>query len=109
MSDTKAKEELVEFLNKKAFDPVLRKKLDEYNSKREKEKLQDVKQATESTKEKYNKEYGTADEVVKRFKDDLNSSAAKKIHEELKQLGLPALPELKDDFSKLAERLGVRY
>ena len=73
MSDSKAKKELVNFLNRRAFDPVLKKKPDEYGSQAEKDKLYDAQQSTRSTKERYNKEYGTADEVVKRFKDDLSS------------------------------------
>ncbi len=109
MADSKAKKELVDFLNRRAFDPVLKKKPGDYGSKADRDKLKDAQQSTESTKERYNREYGSAEEVVKRFKDDLSSSAAKKIDQELDDLGLPTLPKLKDDFSKLAERLGVGY
>jgi hypothetical protein len=107
MADSKAKRELVAFLNKKAFDPVLKKNPDEYATQVDKEKLRKVQHSTQSTKEKYNHEYGSAEEIVMRFKGHLHSKAAKKVHENLRDLGLPTLNDLRDEFSKLSERLGV--
>lgn len=102
-----AQEKLLDFLDKKAFDPVLRASADKYGNESEKKKLKDAKQSTEDTKKRYHKEYGTAEEVLKRFKDDLSSEPAKKVQKELKDLGLPTLPDLRDEFEKLADRMGV--
>ncbi len=102
-----AREELLRFLDKKAFDPVLKASADKYHSEAARKKLQDAKQSTEGSKKRYHEEYGSAEEVLKRFKDDLSSEAAKKVHRELKELGLPALPELSGEFEQLADRLGV--
>ncbi|MEN6466298.1 MAG: hypothetical protein ABFD62_14085 [Syntrophaceae bacterium] len=103
-----AREELLKFLDSKAFDPVLKASADRYHSDAARKKLEDARQATESTKKRYHEEYGSAGEVVKRFKDDLSSEAARRVQSELKELGLPTLPELSHEFEQLADRMGVR-
>ncbi len=103
-----AREELLRFLDSKAFDPVLKASADRYHSEAAKKKLEDAKHSTENTKKRYHEEYGSAEEVVKRFKDDLNSEAARKVQNELKGLGLPTLPELSREFEELAGRMGIQ-
>ncbi|MDQ2762003.1 MAG: hypothetical protein M3Y22_00395 [Pseudomonadota bacterium] len=44
---------------------------------------------------------------VVNFKRDLSSTAAKKVHGELKELGLPTVNDVRDEFEKLAADLGV--
>ena len=51
--------------------------------------------------------YGSAEEVVTNFKRDLHSAPAKKIHAELKRLGLPTLNDIKDEFEAKARELGI--
>ena len=102
-----AREELLRFLDKKAFDPILNTSAEKYHSEAAKKKLQDAKQSTAGTKKRYHEEYGSAEEVLKRFKDDLSSDAAKKVQRELKELGLPTLPELSHEFEQLADQMGV--
>lgn len=102
-----AREKLLRFLDSKAFDPVLKASAEKYHSDAAKKKLEDVKQSTEGSKKRYHEKYGSASEVFKRFKDDLSSDAAKKVQKELKELGLPTLPELSGEFEQLADRLGV--
>ncbi len=84
-----AREELLNFLDKKAFDPVLKASAERYHSESAKKKLEDAKQSTAGTKKRYHEEYGTAEEVLKRFKDDLSSEVAKKVQNELKGAGSP--------------------
>ncbi len=52
--------------------------------------------------------YKSAGKVVEMFKDDLDSPAAKKVHSELKSLGLPIPNDVKGEFEKLADQLGVK-
>ncbi|HYZ63161.1 MAG TPA: hypothetical protein VE650_11965 [Acetobacteraceae bacterium] len=94
------KKELVDFLERKAFDPVLHAK------NGDKATLEHVQQATRAEIERY-RNYGSAEEVVTNFKRDLHSSAAKKVHAELKQLGLPTLNDIRDEFEAKARALGV--
>jgi hypothetical protein len=46
-------------------------------------------------------------DVKQNYLSDLNSQTARKKNAELKELGLPRLPELKDEFLHLCEELEV--
>lgn len=100
-----AKQELVDFLIRKAFDPVLHAKPDG-RSEAERKKLEHVQDATRAEIDRY-KGYGSAKEVVINFKRDLDSSAAKKVHAELHALKLPILNEIRDEFEEKARDLGI--
>jgi hypothetical protein len=100
-----AKEKLVGFLKQHAFDPVLKAKPSDYPESKRGE-LEHVQQATRSEIERY-EAYGSARELVTNFKRDLHSEAAKKVHRELKALGLPTVNDVRDRFEKLASDLGV--
>jgi hypothetical protein len=45
--------------------------------------------------------------VVTNYKRDLHSSAAEKVHRQLRDLGLPTLDDIRDEFEKKAEALGI--
>lgn len=106
MSKDSAKEKLVEFLDRKAFDPVLKARPERY-PENQKPKLDHVQRATRAEKERFH-QYGSAREVVDMFKDDLHSEPAKKVHRELHELGLPTLNDVRGEFENLASELGVR-
>lgn len=99
------KQKLVEFVIRKAFDPVLKAKGDG-KSETEKSKLKHVQDATRAEIDRY-RGYGSAEELVTNFKRDLHSDAAKKIHKELEQLGLPTINDIRDEFEAKARDLGV--
>ena len=101
------REKLVRFLDRKAFDPVLRANPSDFKQS-DWPKLRHLQQSTQSEKARYHHNYRSAKEVHDQFHGDLSSSAAKRIHEELKELHLPTLPEIRDQFDGLCERLGVR-
>lgn len=100
-----AKTELVDFLIEHAFDPVLKAKPDG-RSEAEERKLQHVQDATRSEIARYRR-YGSAEEVVTNFKRDLTSRAAKKVHAELEELGLPTINDVREAFERKAHALGV--
>jgi len=100
------REELLKFIDKNAFDPILKaspKKL----SEKDKEKLEDVQRKTENEKKQFHNEYKTAEEVKKNYLSDVRSKAAAKVNKELEHLHLPTLPELKDEFMELCKKLDV--
>ena len=107
MSKAEDKKKLLNFLDKKAFDPILNKSKEDYNTDAKKKKFEDVKAATEREKERFHN-YNTAEEIRENYHRDLNSSAAEKINRELKDLDLPRLPDLKDEFFILCDELGVK-
>lgn len=103
---SKAQKELVDFLVHRAFDPVLKAKPDG-RSDAEKKKLEHVQDATRKEIERF-RHYGSAEEVVTNFRRDLDSEPAKKIHRELKSLGLPTINDIREEFEDKARELGVR-
>lgn len=107
MSDTDAREKLLDLLDKKAFDPVLKASPDRYNSDKDKQTLQAMQRTTRNTQQSYHEKYKTAQAVRTNFHRDLSSEAAKKTHRMLHELGLPTLEEIKDEFEQLAKKLGV--
>ena len=104
MADRK-KDELVHFLEERAFKPVLNA-----NPKgrpgAEQKKLEHVQKATRAEIERFHN-YGSAHEVVANFRRDLVSEPAKRIQAELRSLGLPTVHDVRDEFERRAEELGV--
>ena len=103
---SKAQKQLVNFLVGRAFEPVLKEKPDG-RPDAEKKKLKHVQDATRKEIERF-RHYGSAEEVVTNFRRDLDSEPAKKIHRELKSLGLPTINDIRDEFEDKARELGVR-
>lgn len=105
-SDATRRRELLEFLNKNAFDPILKASENQYITEDKKEKLRDVQMSTEREKNRF-EHYQTAKDVKENYLSDLNSDSAKRINKELAKLHLPTLPELKDQFLGLCRILDV--
>jgi hypothetical protein len=102
---TDAKRELVDLLERKAFGPVMHARA-EGRSDADRRTLDHVQKATRSEIDRF-RSYGSAEEVVTNFRRDLDSAPAKKVHAELKSLGLPTLNELREEFERKARDLGV--
>ena len=58
-------------------------------------------------KQRFHDKYRSAKEVKNNYLSDLSSQTAKKKNAELADLGLPRLPQLKDEFLELCEELEV--
>ena len=100
MSKHDARTQLIEFLERRAFNPVL------HASGKDNGELADLKRRTETEIERF-RNYGSAHDVVVNFRRDLTSEPAKKIHRRLAAQDLPTLPDLREDFEQLVQRLGV--
>jgi hypothetical protein len=98
------KEKLLEFLYREAFDPILKAPESKYKNEMEKKKLKNVKKSTEKEKDRFSK-YKSGKEVKENYLRDLNSKSAKKTDRDLKELNLPTLPELKEQFLELYKKL----
>ncbi len=108
MPDKHAREQLLDLIDRKAFQPVLDASPDDYKNDKDKETLRDVQKTTRSTQQSYHK-YNSAEKVRDMFRDDLSSDAAQKVHRELRELGLPTLNDIKDEVEQLADKLGVGH
>jgi len=102
MADHK-KDELVRFLEQRAFNPVLNAKADG-RSEGDKKKLEHVQKATRAEIDRF-RGYGSAAEVVTNFRRDLDSKPAKRVHAELRSLGLPTIHDIREEFENRAENL----
>lgn len=100
-----AKDRLVHFLDRKAFDPVMHANADRYPENK-RDKLKDVQRRTQTEIDRFHG-YGSAQEVVTNFKRDLHSEPARKVHRALKDLGLPTIGDVREAFEKLAQDLDV--
>ncbi len=101
------REELVRFLDRKVFDPILRASPDRYSGA-DRKHLEHVKSNTESEKKRFHDDYRTAREVRDNYHSDLSSKTADRVNRELEELGLPTLPSVREEFDALAEKLGVK-
>jgi hypothetical protein len=96
---------LFEWLDDKAFQPVLNKGADDYSGDK-KDKLKDVQQATRSERKRY-QNYSSAQDLYDNYRDDLDSQAAKEVDRELDELNLPKLSDFQKEFSKKAREVGI--
>lgn len=95
-----SKQELIDFLDRKVFDPILHASPDRY-SEADRKKLKDVQDRTKSEKERF-RSYKDAQDVIDNYKSDLHSSTAKRVNAELEHLKLPTLPSVHEEFLKTA-------
>jgi hypothetical protein len=108
MAAKDARQELVDLLNEKVFNPILNALPDKHKSDADRQKLKDLQSTTRSTQESYEKRYKSADKVVEMYRDDLSSDSAKKVQKESRDLRLPTLDDVKAEFEKKAQELGVK-
>lgn len=106
MSAKDNRHQLLDFINKKAFDPILKAKPNKFKEE-DRGALEDIQRKTENEKKQFEEEYTTAEEIKKNYLSNVRSKAAAKVNDELEKLGLPTLPEHKDEFMELCSSLGV--
>lgn len=102
-----SRDRLVQILDREVFRPILDRSPDSFSGS-EREKYEHVRDATERTREKYRKDYSSAEEVYRQFRSDLSSEPAQRISRESRQLGLPALEDVDQEITSLAEEEGIR-
>jgi hypothetical protein len=106
MADSPAKRKLVEFLEHRAFNPVMGTDSNDLaNDKRE--MLAGVQRETESRMDRI-RHCASAEEVVDNFRRDLRSDETSGHDRDLRGLGLPRFADIQDDFEQLARSLGVQ-
>ena len=98
--------QLLDFINKNVFDPVINASLDKYDEK-DRGKLEDIQRKTKNEKKQFEDDYTTAEKVKKGYLSDVRSKAAEKVNDELEHLKLPTLPGFKDKFMELCKKLEV--
>lgn len=105
MADDKRKQ-LLDFIDNKVFNPVLEANPGKYSDE-DKKKLEDIQRKTKNEQKQFHNDYTTAKDVKDGYLSDVRSEAAQKINKELSHLKLPTLPQHKDEFTKLCDKIGV--
>jgi hypothetical protein len=106
MSAQDQRKQLINFINKKVFDPIINADPSKYDDN-DRKKLAEVQDKTKKEQRKFEKDYKTANEVKENYLSDVSSDSAQKVDRELRHLHLPTLPGHKDEFEDLCHRLGV--
>jgi hypothetical protein len=94
------KNELLTLLDKHVFHPTLNARPNRYGEKQRKE-LRDLQRRTEEEKARFHG-YDSAEHIVAVFREEIGSELARPMHARLKDLGLPAMPDVRDQFLRLA-------
>lgn len=105
MAGDDAKRKLVDLLKQHVFERVINARPEDYPEGK-RGKLAHVQRATETETKRF-EGYESAEKVVDMYRDDLSSRRAKDIHRELHDLGLPSIEQVRGDFERLANELGV--
>jgi hypothetical protein len=96
---------LLAFLDEKAFEPVIRADPAAW-PQGERDALERVQGAIRLEQQRFH-HYHSPQEVYRMFHDDLAAESARRVHRELRRLGLPSLEDLRIDFEQMAQDLGV--
>ncbi len=94
------KQELLQFLDRRVFNPTL-KASPKGKTDADERKQREVQDRTRSEQDRFH-HYSSAREIVDNYKSDLHSKTAHRVNRELEALDLPTLPSVKDEFLKLA-------
>jgi hypothetical protein len=100
--------QILDFLDKKTFDPIINKTEADFTSEDKKSAFKHVKRSTQSEKERFHTRYHSPEELKRNHLADLSSSAAQRIGPQIESLGLPTLPQFREEFIELCNRLGVK-
>ena len=103
MTTKDPKKQLVNFIDRKAFDKILHAHA---KDGKDADRLKELQEKTKKEQQKFHG-YDSAKEVKENFLDNVRSKPAKKVDRELKDYDLPTLPELKDEFMELCDKLDV--
>ena len=95
-----SKAELLSFLDKHVFHPILNAK-SAHRGERERQELEDMKRRTEEEKARFHG-YDSAEKVVAMYKADLTSEVARPVNARLQDLKLPTLADVQEEFLRLA-------
>jgi hypothetical protein len=105
MAQDANKWQLIQFLNRRVWEPVLRLVLSQYPAPVQKT-IARIQKKTETQRERYLR-YNSAGQVRRQFEHDLWSNEARQTQETLQRLNLPAQTDAAEEFFRLADRLGV--
>lgn len=106
MTNENAREFLLNYLDHKAFSPVINTFHDNYPA-RYWNKVHHLQNEVKGIRKGFYRETATAQDVIGRFYQDLDSDAYRQVSSELKSLNLTTFEDVKPGFEELANQLKV--
>lgn len=94
------KDALLALLDKHVFHPTLNAREDRYDEKQRKE-LRDLQRRTEEEKARFHG-FDSAERIVSVYREEISSETARPMNAKLKDLGLPTLPDVREQFLRTA-------
>lgn len=107
MRNKEIREQLLEFLDRHAFNPILEAMPDQYSSERDRSMLYEVKRIAAMEKERFYKNSQTAVEIRDQYFKELIMETSGKTGRELEDLELPRLLQLREKFVQLCRELNI--
>lgn len=104
-NDTKS--ELLDFIDKKALDPVLEAIPEQYSSERDRRLLKEVQKRAALEKESFHHKDLTASQIRKKYLREIYYEVHNRIGKELEDLELPRFIQLRAQFLQLCTDLNV--
>jgi len=99
--------ELLEFLDRKAFDPILEAFPGMYSSERDRQILGEVQREIRIERDRFHNEFLTAVEVRNNYLRDVYLERTGKIGRELEDLELPRFTTIERDFLQLCDDMNL--
>lgn len=94
------KDELLALLDKHVFHPTLNAREDRYDERQRKD-LRDLQRRTEEEKARFHG-YDSAERIVAVYQEEISSEISRLMNARLKDLGLPTLPDVREEFLRMA-------
>ena len=107
MRDHDKREQLLEFLDKKVFDPVLEATPQQYSSERDRKLLSEIQKKAALEKDLLHEQARTAEEVRNYYLKDLYYELVGRDGKALEDLELPRLREVRNEFLVMCEQLEI--
>ncbi|KMQ51776.1 hypothetical protein CHISP_1272 [Chitinispirillum alkaliphilum] len=101
------KQQLLDFLDSKIFDPVLEALPEQYSTEREKKMLIDVQEIARYEKDHYHFQLMSAKEIKEEYLKEVSRDGGGRISRELEDLELPKLHLFREQFLDLCRELQI--
>ena len=98
---------MLEFLDKKVFDPVLEAQPRQYSDERDRKMLEEVQRSAAFEKERLHEQARNAEEVRNIYLRDLYYESIGRMGKELEDLELPRLRQVRNEFLGMCRELGL--
>jgi hypothetical protein len=106
--EEKKREALLEFLDKKVFNPVLEAIPELYSSERDRRMLNTVKEKVKVDRERFHESYLTAEAIRDQFFREIYFEVRGRIGKALEDLELPRFVQLRAQFIDLCDLLKLQ-